>query len=183
MKYRVRHRSRYSYARQVQLSYHALHLRPRQTGHQRVLRASISTSPGPETLSEGADYFGNGLDLLTVTEPHLQLTVDLDAVVEVAFPPPPDATPGWERVRDMLRAARGPELSAASEFTFPSAMATADEAIARYAAASFPAGREVLDGARELTSRIHRDFAFDPEATSIGTPLSEAMRMRRGVCQ
>ncbi|MGI4976195.1 MAG: transglutaminase-like domain-containing protein, partial [Janthinobacterium lividum] len=41
----------------------------------------------------------------------------------------------------------------------------------------------VLDGARELTSRIHRDFAFDPEATSIGTPLSEAMRMRRGVCQ
>jgi len=183
VKYRVRHRSRYSYARQVQLSYHALHLRPRQTGHQRVLRASISTSPGPETLSEGADYFGNGLDLLTVTEPHLQLTVDLDAVVEVAFPPPPDATPAWEQVRDMLRGARGPELSAAAEFTFPSAMATADEAIARYAAASFAPGREVLDAARELTSRIHRDFAFDPEATSIGTPLAEAMRMRRGVCQ
>lgn len=183
MKYRVRHRSRYSYARQVQLSYHALHLRPRQIGHQRVLRASISTSPRPETLSEGADYFGNGLDLLTVTEPHLQLTVDLDAVVEVAFPAPPDATPAWERVRDMLGAARGPELSAAAEFAFPSAMATADEAIARYAADSFPAGREVLAGARELTARIHRDFAFDPEATSIGTPLSEAMRMRRGVCQ
>ncbi len=183
MKYRVRHRSRYSYARQVQLSYHALHLRPRQTEHQRVLRASISTSPAPATLSEGADYFGNGLDLLTVTEPHLQLTVDLDAVVEVAFPAPPDATPGWEQVRDQLRVARGPELSAVAEFTFPSAMAAADEAIARYAAASFPPGREVLDAARELTSRIHRDFAFDPEATSIETPLAEAMRMRRGVCQ
>ena len=183
MKYRVRHRSRYSYARQVQLSYHALHLRPRQTAHQHVLRASISTDPGPATLSEGADYFGNGLDLLTVTEPHLRLTVDLDAVVEVAFPPPPDATPGWERVRDLLRAARGPELSAAAEFTYPSALATADEAIARYAAASFAPGREVLDGARELTARIHRDFAFDPEATSISTPLAETMRMRRGVCQ
>ncbi len=183
VKYRVRHRSRYSYARQVQLSYHALHLRPRQTEHQRVLRASISTSPAPATLSEGADYFGNGLDLLTVTEPHLQLTVDLDAVVEVAFPAPPGTTPGWEQVRDQLRIARGPELSAVAEFTFPSAMATADEAIARYAAASFPPGREVLDAARELTSRIHRDFAFDPEATSIDTPLAEAMRMRRGVCQ
>ncbi len=183
MKYRVRHRSRYSYARQVQLSYHALHLRPRQTAHQHVLRASISTDPGPATLSEGADYFGNGLDLLTVTEPHLRLTVDLDAVVEVAFPPPPGATPGWEQVRDLLRAARGPELSAAAEFTYPSALATADEAIARYAAASFAPGREVLDGARELTARIHRDFAFDPEATSISTPLAETMRMRRGVCQ
>ncbi len=167
----------------MQLSYHALHLRPRQTGHQHVLRASISTSPAPATLSERADYFGNGLDLLTVTEPHLQLTVDLDAVVEVAHPAPPDATPAWEQVRDLLRAGRGPELSAACEFTFPSAMATADEAIARYAAASFPPGREVLDAARELTSRIHRDFAFDPEATSIETPLGEAMRMRRGVCQ
>jgi transglutaminase-like putative cysteine protease len=183
VKYRVRHRSRYSYARQVQLSYHALHLRPRQTAHQHVLRASISTDPAPATLSEGADYFGNGLDLLTVTEPHLRLTVDLDAVVDVAFPPPPDATPGWERVRDLLRAARGPELSAAAEFTYPSALATADEAIARYAAASFAPGREVLDGARELTARIHRDFAFDPEATSISTPLAETMRMRRGVCQ
>ena len=183
MKYRVRHRSRYSYARQVQLSYHALHLRPRQTDHQHVLRASISTSPAPATLSESADYFGNGLDLLTVTEPHLQLTVDLDAVVEVAFPAPPDATPAWEQVRDLLRGARGPELSAVAEFTFPSAMATADEAIARYAAASFPPGREMLDGARELTARIHRDFAFDPQATSIETPLAEAMRMRRGVCQ
>lgn len=183
MKYRVRHRSRYSYARQVQLSYHALHLRPRQTAHQHVLRASISTDPGPATLSEGADYFGNDLDLLTVTEPHLRLTVDLDAVVEVAFPPPPDATPGWEQVRDLLRAARGPELSAAAEFTYPSALATADEAIARYAAASFAPGREMLDGARELTARIHRDFAFDPEATSISTPLAETMRMRRGVCQ
>ncbi len=183
MKYRVRHRSRYSYARQVQLSYHALHLRPRRTAHQRVLRASISTDPGPATLSEGADYFGNRLDLLTVTEPHLRLTVDLDAVVEVAFPPPPDATPGWEQVRDLLRAARGQEVSAAAEFAYPSALATADEAIARYAAVSFAPGREVLDGARELTTRIHRDFAFDPEATSISTPLAETMRMRRGVCQ
>ena len=183
VKYRVRHRSRYSYARQVQLSYHALHLRPRQTGHQHVLRASISTSPAPATLSEGTDYFGNGLDLLTVTEPHLQLTVDLDAVVEVAFPAPPDTTPAWEQVRDLLRDPRGSELSAVAEFTFPSAMATADEAIARYAAASFAPGRAVLEGARELTARIHRDFAFDPEATSIGTPVAEAMRMRRGVCQ
>ena len=183
VKYRVRHRSRYSYARQVQLSFHALHLRPRSMAHQEVLRASITTSPAPATLSEGADYFGNGLDLVTVTEPHLQLTVDLDAVVEVAFPAPPSSTPAWEQVRDLLAGARGAELSAASEFTFPSAMATADEAIARYAAASFAPGREVLDGARELTARIHRDFAFDPEATSIGTPLAEAMRMRRGVCQ
>lgn len=183
MKYRVRHRSRYSYARQVQLSYHALHLRPRQTAHQHVLSASISTSPAPATLSEGADYFGNGLDLLTVTEPHLQLTVDLDATVEVGCPAPPGSTPAWEGVRDLLRAARGPELSAVAEFTFPSAMASADEAIARYAAASFPPGREVLEAARELTSRIHRDFAFDPDATSIDTPLAETMRMRRGVCQ
>ena len=183
MKYRVRHRSRYGYARQVQLSYHALHLRPRQTACQRVISASITTDPAPATLSEELDYFGNGLSLLTVTEPHLRLTVDLDAVVEVSAPELPCDTLRWEQVRAAVREGRGEELSAVAEFAYPSALATADDAIARYAARSFPPGRPVLEAARDLTSRIHRDFAYDPDATSIATPLADTMRLRRGVCQ
>ncbi len=183
MKYRVRHRSRYRYARQVQLSYHALHLLPRATPYQQVVSASITTEPAPATLSEERDYFGNDLSLLTVTEPHMQLVVDLDAVVDVAFPAPPATSSPWEQVRDAVRGGAGAELAAAAEFAFPSALATPDAAIADYAAASFPPGRAVLDAARELTGRIHRDFTFDAEATSIATPLAETMRLRRGVCQ
>ena len=35
----------------------------------------------------------------------------------------------------------------------------------------------------ELTRRINDDFAYDPTATDIATPVQQVMRERRGVCQ
>ncbi len=183
MRLRVRHRSSYRYARQVQLSYHALHLTPRDLPQQRVLQTRLVAEPVPATVECGQDYFGNPLSFLTLTEPHDRLVVDAVSEVEVGFPEPPAGTPAWERVRDAVAAAADDALVEAAEFAFPSAMAAADPAIAEYAGACFPPGCPVLDGARELTRRIHADFTYDPEATSIGTPLPEVMRRRRGVCQ
>ena len=183
MRLRVRHRSSYRYARQVQLSYHALHLTPRDLPQQRVLQTRLVAEPVPATVECGQDYFGNPLSFLTLTEPHDRLVVDTVSEVEVGFPAPPADTLPWERVREAVAGAADGALVEAAEFAFPSAMATADPAIADYAAACFPPGCPVLDGARELTRRIHADFTYDPGATSIGTPLPEVMRRRRGVCQ
>ncbi len=52
-----------------------------------------------------------------------------------------------------------------------------------YARESFPPGRPVLEGAAELMGRIKEDFAYDPEATHVATPLAEAFEARGGVCQ
>ena len=35
----------------------------------------------------------------------------------------------------------------------------------------------------DLTARIHRDFKFDPTATTVATPLAQMLEQRRGVCQ
>ena len=35
----------------------------------------------------------------------------------------------------------------------------------------------------DLTRRIHRDFAYDPTATTASTPLTQVWEQRRGVCQ
>ena len=35
----------------------------------------------------------------------------------------------------------------------------------------------------DLTRRIHTDFTYDPQATSVSTPLHDVLRARRGVCQ
>ena len=43
--------------------------------------------------------------------------------------------------------------------------------------------RPILDGVCDLTTRIHREFAYDQSATSVATPVSEVLRERRGVCQ
>jgi transglutaminase-like putative cysteine protease len=41
----------------------------------------------------------------------------------------------------------------------------------------------VLAGAAELMHRIRTEFRYDPKATVISTPLSEAFQKRHGVCQ
>ena len=41
----------------------------------------------------------------------------------------------------------------------------------------------MLKAAIELTARIHRDFRYDPRATTISTSLDDVFRGRAGVCQ
>ncbi len=185
MKYRVRHRSTYHYERQVDLSYHMLRLIPRRRPLQTVLETRILADPSPASRTTGADYFGNEVSYLSVVEPHERFSVELVSTVEVLPPPVPDpaATPNWESVVAGLAAGSGPEWAEIAEFTFPSPLATANAAIAAYAAASFKPGRPALEAALDLTSRIYRDFTFDAEATEVATPLAEIMEQRRGVCQ
>jgi transglutaminase-like putative cysteine protease len=56
-------------------------------------------------------------------------------------------------------------------------------ALADFARPTFTPGRPILDGIRELTHRIHTEFAYKPESTSIEVPLQEVLDNRHGVCQ
>ncbi|HWH73770.1 MAG TPA: transglutaminase family protein, partial [Methylibium sp.] len=38
-------------------------------------------------------------------------------------------------------------------------------------------------GVQALHQRLHAEFDYDPQSTHVGTPLLEAFRQRRGVCQ
>jgi transglutaminase-like putative cysteine protease len=78
---------------------------------------------------------------------------------------------------------RGTEDSAAGEFRFDSPSIMREAPFAEYAAQSFPNDRPLLEGLRDFTARIHRDFRFDPRATTVATPLDEVFKKRRGVCQ
>ena len=52
-----------------------------------------------------------------------------------------------------------------------------------YAIPSFPVGRPIVDAVDDLVKRIHRDFTYDPQFTTIATPLLDVLKHRRGVCQ
>ncbi|TIT84242.1 MAG: transglutaminase family protein, partial [Mesorhizobium sp.] len=54
-------------------------------------------------------------------------------------------------------------------------------AISAYARESL-AGSTVATAA-DLCNRIHRDFAYDGEATTVQTRASDAFALKRGVCQ
>ena len=52
-----------------------------------------------------------------------------------------------------------------------------------YARPSFPAGRATIDAVYDLMQRIFREFKYDPEFSTIATPLKDVLEHRSGVCQ
>lgn len=186
MKYKIRHLTTYLYNEPVLVAHHMAHLAPRALPWQVCRRSSLRIRPQPaEMESHGTDYFGNPISFFSLHDQHRRLIVEAISRVDLKprSQPAPDDTPWWESVVDVLDSVRTPELLDAKEFCFPSPLAGTSEALAEYAAPSFPANRPVLAGLLDLMHRIHQDFTYDPAATTISTPLDRVLADRRGVCQ
>jgi transglutaminase-like putative cysteine protease len=69
------------------------------------------------------------------------------------------------------------------QLALDSSHAAASAALAEYAAPSFAPQRPLLAVLEDLVGRIHRDFAFNPESTTVATPLADVLAHRSGVCQ
>jgi transglutaminase-like putative cysteine protease len=81
MQMHILHETRYRYERPVKYSVQSLHLTPRRDQSQRALNWSI-TSPGRRL--EQIDAYGNISHLLTVEEPHREISIIVRGVVETA---------------------------------------------------------------------------------------------------
>ena len=185
MTYRVTHRTTYKYDEPVSTSYHALRLTPRTLAHQKCLWSKLAKDPSPAFSSDRSDYFGNGVVLFSLQEPHQELTVEATSEVDVlarTFPEPGE-TPDWEQAAGLLTSHAGPEALDACQFTFESSQVRCSRLFADYARASFGAGMPLLACALDLTERIHRDFKYDKTATKVTTPVEKVLEERRGVCQ
>lgn len=181
MRYRITHTTTYTYPEPVSLCHNIAHLASRPTERQRVISASLVIDPRPALTSPFIDYFGNPALFFAIQEAHRRLTATAHQEVEVGPPLPEEALAAslpWERARNACRL----HLEACA-FRFDSPHVKTSKALADYAAPSFPPGRPVIDGARDLTRRINADFRYDAEATTVATPLEEVLQSRRGVCQ
>ena len=184
MKYKVLHRTAYSYADSVTLNQNLLHLKPRKSPRQTCLTSTLSITPEPESVHEYHDYFANRVAYFCVDQPHDVMNIVARSEVEVfPFTPPLlEFTPAWEDVRETLRN-NAPVHLDAIQYKFPSEHVKIDDTIKAYALESFTPRRPVLAAAQELTTRIHRDFKYDTTATTITTSPQEVLRIRKGVCQ
>ena len=185
MKYRVTHTTTYRYGKTVSLCHNLVHLTPRNCARQTCLSKQLHVTPAPKLFAEQADFFGNRATYFMVEEPHEQLTLKAVSETEVLPFTAPDAavTPRWESVRAFLQEDHSPQGLEARQFVHDSRYVKASPELAAYAAPSFPAGRPILEAARDLTRRIHQDFRYDPKATTVATPIQEVLELRRGVCQ
>src|SRR5436190_2136037 len=140
---------------------------PRALPSQEVNEFALAIEPAPVVQSQREDYFGNGTDYFSIGSPHERLVVTARSRVRVASARLPERTPAWQVVRDRCASDVLTADSAAGEFRFDSPYIIRKPAFADYAVQSFPKDRPLLDGIRDFTARIYRDFRFNPAAPPV----------------
>lgn len=186
MRYRVTHTTRYEYADSVGQSCHEARLLPRACPGQTLLGSRLEISPRESDFRVRQDFFGNAVAYFTIPEPHQSFTVTAVSEIELsARAPQLDLRPGqhWEAVRETLRLERGEVALHARQYLLDSPFIAASRDLAAYAGPSFHPGRPLVEAVHDLMQRIHRDFVFDPEFTTLATPLATVLEHKRGVCQ
>ena len=184
MRYRVSHRTTYSYDDDVSDSLGIAYLVPRELSWQHVAERALTVTPEPLDHTEDLDYYGNTATYFQVTEPHRVLDVLAVSDVDVRAPEHDEQallTP-WEDARPAHRS-DVPDAWQAQDFALASSLADQTPQAHAYAAQSLAPGRPVGDAVVEVMHRIHADFAYDKTATTVTTTVADIFEQRAGVCQ
>ena len=130
------------------------------------------------------DYYGNDVTAFEVLEKHGELELTAESVVDVR-PSPAEPPPGisWREARQRIASGADEACLGASEFIYNSPYVPPAPQLEEYARKTFAGDHSLLEAAEDLKHRIHADFKYRPESTSIDVPIHEVMRNRRGVCQ
>lgn len=184
MRYRVWHRTTYTYSDQVEDSVGLYHLVPRDLPWQQVHDHAVTVQPPPGDIDPDVDYFGNAATYFHLTQPHGTLVIEAAGDVEVQAPTYDESALAqpWERARP-LHHPDTPGAWRAVEYALESPRAAHVAEATEYAAASLTPGRPLGEAATDLMRRIHADFAYDGTATTVTSTVSDVLRARAGVCQ
>ena len=186
--YRVRHETAYTYGSDVAHSHQLLHLVPRPAPYQQCLEHTIEIAPAAFRRREEIDAFGNPVTRVELEHPHRELRVTTDMEIEVHPRPPIPAaeTIAWDRlVARFAYTGRSPARAdlEANRFRSESPYVRVKRMFTDYTEDCFPAGAPILVCAQALMTKLHTELKYAPGATTIATPVTEVLEIRRGVCQ
>ena len=185
MRLRATHVTQYLYAEAVSTCQTEVRLAPRARSGQVPLSHRFEVTPSPSYSASREDYFGNEVISFSIEQPHEVLVISSECLVEIEPSPPPNLnlSPAWEEVREEVARRAAPESFDAYQFIFESPLIRRGPEFAAYARESFEPGRRFLDGVNELSAQVFGEFRYDPRATTVATPVEDALAARRGVCQ
>ncbi|MCH8552977.1 MAG: transglutaminase family protein [Natronospirillum sp.] len=191
MRYRVRHTTHYDYSSPVTLSHNEARLLMRDVPGQSCTHSELMISPPPLRQRERRDFFGNRVVYFAIQDIHhnLEVTASSEITTQPKAPPPSlDLT--WETAAAQLRPGRerasaphGPECLEASLFNMDSPFIRQGPALRAFAQQCFTPGRPMVEAVLALNTLIFEEFTYDPEFSTLATPLADVLANRKGVCQ
>ena len=187
-RYRVRHETVYAYGSDVAHSHQLLHLVPRPAPYQQCLEHTITLSVPVTRRREELDAFGNPITRVELEHPHRRLEVTADMQIDVHPRPALAATDTvpWDRLASRFSYTGRPPARddlEAIRFRQESPYVRVKRMFTDYGEDCFPAGYPILVCAQALMTKLHTELKYAPGATTIATPVTEVLEIRRGVCQ
>lgn len=186
MKYRIKHITEYLYSDRVSHCYNLAHLIPRNSLRQKRLKSQVRVQPFAAYSSKREDYFGNFAYHFEIQKPHNKLLITSTSEVETT---PQRAELQLElgetcaQARRFLVDSLAPNLLLAREFLHDSPLIKVTDSLREYARPSFDDNNTLLSSVMNLTHRIFTDFNYNPESTTVATPLVNVLEQKSGVCQ
>jgi transglutaminase-like putative cysteine protease len=175
----------YSYEVPASGAHHMLRLLPLSLlDRQRLVAGAITVTPEPDEMSTFSDFFRHPTSHAILRGPHEKLDIRMQARVMVqAQPMAADFSPLLDRLPQDIAETWSLDAESPHHFLGSSPRLPRDKAIGAYARGMLKPSMTVRQIAETLCSRIHKDFKYDPEATTVDTTPTEAFQKKRGVCQ
>src|SRR5271155_3308442 len=164
MQLHIRHETRYRYERPVKYSVQSLHLTPRRDPSQRALAWSIAA---PGRRLEQIDAYGNISHLLTIEEPHREISIVVRGVVETADT---DA-----------RQDDGPLSPLA--YLAPTQLTAPNEAIKAFANAALSGISDPKERVQALAEAVLGAVRYKTGSSDVWDSAAVAFKSGEGVCQ
>ncbi|MGB6486222.1 MAG: transglutaminase family protein [Steroidobacteraceae bacterium] len=165
MRARISHRTTYRYQEPVRYTAQTLRLTPRRDGEQHTLAWSIHA---PGRRAEQVDAHGNITHLLTLEEPHREISIVVTGVVEIT------------RTGDVLR-----EQSGLSPLVYlpPTALTAASDRIIALAREHLQGPGPSRQRLYELAQGVCASVRYRPGTTTVEDAAAAALERGEGVCQ
>ncbi len=179
MFFHIRHQTRFKYDSAVQESIMEVRKQPRTEGLQRCLSFDLLVSPRAP-VSSYRDHLGNMVHQFNVPGKHSQLLIVAEARVETAPPPQlPDLhASAWAELDDAVGQHDYWEFLMPSDYAKPTPLL-------RELAAELGAERrdDPLTVLADINRGMFRAFDYVPKSTKVDSPIDDALKARKGVCQ
>lgn len=182
--YSVTHKTKYIYQDVVEKSYHLLHLMPKNTKTQKIIKSSLKITPSENFQKKHTDFLKNKELYVQILNPYTTVDFISNFKVKVVSPsyPNTETTPSLDDYFNML--GKDPLFSPIDEFMmYNSKYIPTSKLVKDYAKKSFNNKFSILSICEELMHRIFNDFRYSSGTTSINTSLDQIMENRCGVCQ
>lgn len=178
--YQIRHVTRHRYENPVSESVMEVRKCPLSEGQQRCLNFTLSVNPGA-TIFSLQEKIGNTVHHFDIPQPHSQLSVTAEALVEIKeFPALPVSLPleSWQQLKDETG---GFEFL---DYLLPSPLIRPSTLLGEFYEKVGPRPEDdPLTFLLRMQNEIATSFAYVPRRTQVDSPIDIALEAREGVCQ